>query len=544
MSPWFHRSLLWLAPLVAAGLTCAFPTDKSDQVVVVVQGSGGVVIRGQELDLVARAFRVIGTDTVEVTNVSFLWSSGNATLATVQDDGGGHAHVTGVNSGTVEITARAVAYEQSDAGSLMVRVANALEVDSVRPRLVKYGDTVTVYGVGVDSIFLASLGGATLLDYPIPFFLPTRSRDSLGYAQATFWVPPPARSARLSYIGPGVFGEAPESTMVLPFDVLEPNESAPREIDVDAPRFPLIPLLSALLFYNPALAFEPLKRDAVGADWYRFSQSTTRDVTLVLGGPGVRGTFYTFLTDTLSFSPADSSYALGPGAWTLGPGSNFCAGMPFEPLQLLPESTIVALHDMPPGVIHSISVYTQAGHYGLRVNEGYGITDPTIPRDDHEEDDFCNPVDARGPTVTVPGASLRDNLTIDNPHDVDWIRFTVAGPSARIVTVSIASVPPTGDDSSDVDLYLLTVPGGGASPSLSEVMRSVKFGSTETITRLLAPGDYYAVVVDYVGLPVRYALCIQAAVACTAFPSPPAVEGGPIKRSPTLLPGPRPAVRR
>jgi len=548
VSPWSHRSLLWLAPLVAAGLTCAFPTDKSDQVVVLVQSPSGVVIRGQELDLFARAFRVIGADTVEVTNVSFLWSSGNATLATVRDDGGGHALATGVNSGIVAITARAVAFEQAGTGSLQLRVSNPLEVDSVRPSLVRFGDTITVYGVGVDSIFLAFLENATLFDFPIPGVVPTRSRDSLGFSTAAFWVPPPARTSRLSFFGPGVFGNAPDTTRVQPLDVLEPNETAPHAINLDAaPRFPTLPFLK---FFNPALAFEIPKRDKIGVEWYRFDQTnpSPRDLTLILSGPEVRGTFSTFLTDSLSFTGADSSnpaitdYRIGPASWTVGPKSHFCRGFLFEPSEVQPESTIVALRGMPAGTLHALALYSVPGRYGLAVLEGYVTSDATIPRDDHEEDDFCNAGDARGPVVTVPAAFLRDTLTIDNPHDVDWIQFSVTG--TAVVTVSVASIPPAPSDSSDIDVYVLTVPGGGASTSLSESGRSVRFGSTESVTRTLAPGDYYAVVLDYVGLPVRYALCIEAGLlACAGFPGSPAADGAPVKRSPTLLPGPGPTVR-
>jgi hypothetical protein len=255
------------------------------------------------------------------------------------------------------------------------------------------------------------------------------------------------------------------------------------------------------------------------------------------------------LTDSLSFTGADSTnpaitdYRIGPASWTLGPGSHFCRGFAFEPSEVQPESTIVALHDMPAGAVHALAFYSVPGRYGLAALEGYVTSNPAFPRDAHEEDDFCNAGDARGPIVTVPTGSRRDTLTIDNPHDVDWIQFRVTG-IAQFVTVSVASVPPSAADSSDIDLYVLTVPGGGASTSLSESGRSVGFNSSETVTRLLAPGAYYAVVVDYIGRPVRYALCIQAGVACAGFPSPPAADAGRAKGVfPALSPGPRPAVR-
>ena len=504
-----------------AGATCAFPTDKSDKVHVSLEAPSKVVLRGQEMSVYARAWRLDGPDSQPITNVAFAFGTGSSTTATIQNDGGGYATVTGVNSGNVHVTARAISFEQAPEGDLLLRVSNPLEVDSVRPKLVRFGDTITVYGVGVDSIFIAFLDNATQFDYPLPGILPTRTRDSLGFSTATFWVTPPAHTDRLSFIGPGVFGNAPDTTRVIPLDVLEPNETAPRPINLEAP--PRIPAIPQILFLNPALAFEPLKRDSLAVDWYRFTQTKTRDLTIILSAPDVRGTFSTFLSDSLAFVPASgpnpATYTIGPNSWTLGPGSHACKGFAFEPAETQPESTIVALRGMPPGGLHALASYTQPGRYGLAVFEGYVTSDPNVPRDAHEEDDFCDAADARGLAVLLPAGSFRDTLTIDNPHDIDWIRFRVT--SLTTATIKIASVTSvTTVDSSDIDIFLLTVPGGGASSSLDVLARSDAAGSTETISTALSPGDYYLVAVDYQGVPVAYDLCISSS-GCLAFPSRP-----------------------
>jgi len=304
--------------------------------------------------------------------------------------------------------------------------------------------------------------------------------------------------------------------------VLEPNETAPRAINLEAP--PRIPAIPQILFLNPALAFEPLKRDSLAVDWYRFTQTKTRDLTIILSAPDVRGTFSTFLSDSLAFVPASgpnpATYTIGPNSWTLGPGSHACKGFAFEPAETQPESTIVALRGMPPGGLHALASYTQPGRYGLAVFEGYVTSDPNVPRDAHEEDDFCDAADARGLAVLLPAGSFRDTLTIDNPHDIDWIRFRVT--SLTTATIKIASVTSaTTVDSSDIDIFLLTVPGGGASSSLDVLARSDSAGSTETISTALSPGDYYLVAVDYQGVPVAYDLCISSS-GCVVFPSRPA----------------------
>lgn len=522
--------------LALAVTTCRFPTDKSDDVQVVIQAPSLVVIRGQQLPLFARAFRLSGTDTLDLKNVVLRWISGNTNLATVQDDGGGYAQVTGVNSGVVEITARATAFEQADQGSLQVRVSNPLEVDSVRPSLVRFGDTITVYGVGVDSIFLAFLENATLFDYPIPGLVAARTRDSLGFSTATFWVTPPARTSQLSFIGPGVFGNAPDTTRVFQVDLFEPNDTVPRAINLDAPpRFPLIPQIK---FFNPALAFEIPRRDEPTVDWYRLAQATSRDLTLILSGPEVRGTFSTFLTDSLEFVPATGSYVIGDSSWTIGPGSHFCKGFLFEPAQTQPESTIVALLGMPAGALHALAFYSVPGRYGLAVFEGYVTSDPTIPRDDHEEDDFCDAADVQGVVTTLPG-ELRDTLTIDNPHDVDWIPFAVGGGAPVTVRVRTASFVPA-DTLSDIDVYILTRPGA----SLVKLGSGVNTGSSEDFTVALNPGQYYAVVVDFVGVPVRYTLCLGTGLTACAgvFPASPAPVNAVKRRPGSALRGPAPLL--
>lgn len=506
------------------GATCAFPTDKSDKVLVTLDGPSQVVLRGQEMSVYARAWQVIGTDTQPIKNVAFAFGTGSSTTATVQNDGGGYATVTGVNSGNVHITARAISFEQAPEGDLLLRVSNPLEVDSVRPAIVRFGDTMTVYGVGVDSIFIAFLANVTQFDYPFPGVLATRTRDSLGFSTATFWVTPPAHTDKLSFIGPGVFGSAPDTTKIIPVDVLEPNETAPHTINLEAP--PRIPTIAQIRFLNPALAFEPTKRDSLGVDWYRFVQTNTRDITLILTAPEVRGTFSTFLSDSLAFVPGTPpSYKIGPNSWTIGPGSHACKGFAFAPPETQPESTIVALRGMPAGRLHALALYSQPGRYGLAVFEGYITSNPSIPRDKHEEDDFCDAADARGLAVTMPGGTLRDTLTIDNPHDIDWIRFRVTSLSS--VTIKSASLTAaTAVDSSDIDLFLLTVPGGGASSTLDILNRSDAAGSSETMTSLLNPGDYYLVVVDFQGVPVVYDLCISDG-GCLTFPSAPARSSVP-----------------
>lgn len=513
------RGSLLLAFLAIA--TCSFPTDESDRVFVTVASLDTrlVVRRGGKLHLYARMYHALGGDTIEIHNVRFAWTSDNEEIATVEAGSLGSAEVTGVNSGVVSVNARAVAFEQAQSDRFVIRVSNPVEIDSIKPSTVRFGDTVRVYGVGVDSIFFVTLEDAGLIEYPF-----TRTRDSLGFSEIAFWIPPPARSGQVLYFGNGVFGLAPDSTRVIPADIFEPNDVAPRLRSLELPRpFPGT-ILGPVLFTNPALAFEPIKRDLTfGVDWYRFSQTTPRDLTLIVQGTEVRGTFATFLTDSLEYVPSDSSYLIGPDSWTIGPSDHACHGYGFTPLQVQPESTIVALAGVPAGAVHAIAFYSQPGRYGVTVVEGYVVSRTLFPRDDREEDDYCNRADAR--VVPIPPAgtgSWRDTLTIDNPHDVDWIRFRVPDPgggaSQTVAFRTAGLVTGTVDTVSDVDLYILTQPAAG----LAEVASGQRAGSAESFTAFLPPGDYYAVAVDYSGEPTRYAICIGVGLGSCAlgFPAP------------------------
>src|SRR5207244_11353546 len=98
--------------------------------------------------------------------------------------------------------------------TLDIRVSAPLAIDSIRPDTVRYGEIATVYGVGLlDTIgVLLSIGDATLI--PVPF---TDTLKANGSSQISFWVPPPAHTAPLSYIafGAGVFGATPDTVAVI-----------------------------------------------------------------------------------------------------------------------------------------------------------------------------------------------------------------------------------------------------------------------------------------------------------------------------------------
>ena len=515
------RGLVALTLLMTSAVVamCVYPTEH-DAAVHVSLTPVHILFSGHDTVAAARAWQVRGAgDSVVIPNVAFTWSTSDAAVATVSSDG----RIVGIKSGSAIITAAATNFDAGQrAAADTVRVSAPIEVDSIRPKTVRYGEFLTVYGIGVDSIFVASLDSASLIPNPV---------EDTTYAQGTqrrrYWVPFPARTDSLLiigiYSGNGVFGFVHgDTTKVVERDIYEPDDTIPHHIDLDAaPPFAALP---TLLFFNPALAFERLKRsEKAGVDWYHFTQAQPRDLTIVLTAPQIAGTFSTFLTDSLGWNGAAQSYFLGKDAWTFGPGSHACHGLGFAPPEAAADSTIVALKNAPAGALDAIAIYSAAGRYGLGVIAGY---QSELPADAHEDDNSCNAADLRD---TVP-APFRDTLAIENPHDVDWIRFHYTnGGLGTTAQFRMHAFPGTHPDSlKDLDLYVVKVPQP-SDTALQVLLADTTAGSDVNRTVNLATGDYYLVIVDFAGVATTYELCVGTTNTllgggpCNAgFPAPPA----------------------
>jgi len=510
-------ALALLFSAVSAG-TCAYPTERDSSVHVSITPIG-ILFRGNDTVATAQAWRMTGpADSQPIPNVVFVWSSSDPSVATV-DNGG---HIVGITSGSVVITVAAANFDkESRAAADTLRVSAPLEVDSVRPKVVRYGEVVSVYGVGVDSIFLAQLSNAPLI---LNVFGDTAFAN--GTARRRFWVPPPAHTDSLFFLGisggQGVLGFVHgDTTRVVERDLYEPNEIAPQPIDLDAP--PPFAIAPTLRVVNPALAFEPLKRDEkTGVDWYHFTHGQAQALTFILTAPQIAGTFSSFLTDSLGWN--GTTYVVGKDSWTFGPSSHVCHGrdFPFKVSEAVGDSTIMAFKSVPSGSLDAIAVYTVPGRYGLQVWSEYRSE---LPPDAHEDDNSCNAADLRD-TLQSP---FRDTLTIENPHDVDWIRFHFTqgglGSTARVRLHAFPAAHP--DSLKDLDLYVVRVPQPGDA-ALQVVLADTAAGSEVNRTPTLATGDYYLAVVDFAGTTTTYEVCVgvvpllaQGDCSNAVFPAPP-----------------------
>lgn len=514
-----------------AGVTCAFPDDNSPEVYVTIETPALVLLDGEEMTIQARAWRLIGTpdtgtgDDEPLGNIEFQWTSNNGNVARVDNNGGGSATVLGVGSGVADITARALAFEKASNAALPLRVSGFLEIDSMTPPSVKWGDKLTVWGVGIQFAFIASLDGSGLIPDSLSFV------ESNGFSRMDFWVPQPARTSQLFVLGPGIFFNTSDSVAVDTLDLYEPNTTSPALIDLDAPGpYPSIPFVK---FFNPALAFEELPRDTtVGYDWYRFTRSdTTRPLTIVVrpqGNTDSSGLFMV-IADSIEWTGTfHTPPPTDPYWFVTSEGYYYCGRGGFSPNIQPFDSMIVALKTLPryvPGNngIHVLNFFGERFNY-LMIAADTVAPSQKLVQDRFEENDVCTMADAPAKIIPVgPLASFGDTLTIDVPHDLDWYRFRVNAPLLTdSTTIRIAPRPFGGAgaaDRSDLDLYVLDT-------NFAFMGSSATVGSFDLLRLRLAPGDYYLAVVDYSGDPTRYSLCMAVRSGCVPpfAPAPPAAS--------------------
>jgi hypothetical protein len=492
--------------LGAALAACSDSTGSVDQAYVTINSPSPVVLRGDQIELTAALWTRTSGDSVEVRNAELLWSSDNPTLASLTTKDNKTTLATGVNSGVVQIRAVATGFQGAAPATFLLRVSDPLEIDSMRPAVVRYGEKITMYGVGVNSLFFASLAGATLL--PDTFSV---AAGAGGLGQLSFWVPPPATSGHALVLSPGQLVIAPDSTTVVRQDLYEPNETAPTLIDLTAPPFASLP---AVRFFNPALAFEPrIRADSLGIDWYRFNGAVAGgDVTFIFNAPSFKGAHLTFVA-----SPLASPDLAAPPPWSIGSGLYYCKGAKFTAEERPSDSLVVALKNIPAGAMDLVSLFAVTGRYGMAVLQGYYTTDPSIVADRLEENDNCEFADRNfaDPLTRVDLTTpFSETLTIDNPHDVDWIRIHV--PLPGLVTFRTASRSGAGA-ADDIDLHVMGIPSGGTPDPKGS---STTEGSSESLGVALVPGDYYVVVTDFAGTPTSYSICAARGPSCTLPPSP------------------------
>ncbi len=529
----FRRQILVASLLASAGFAaCLYPTDKSGELEVQMIQVPTLFLK-DSLQLLGR---VVDGNGNRVENAVISYSSADPTIVSVDPEG----LLRAVAVGTTQVTATAVEFGGADPVTRTAIVRGLLEIDSVVPMTARFGEFVSLYGVGLepDSLFAVSIGGVQAEIYE---FTPADPEQPGQFGRLTLWTPPPAdRRSDLTVLGFRGGVVFPESLQVIQRDIYEPNDTASAPLG-NVP----------FGFRNPALAFEVVPRDGTArepADWYTFDNAVTQDRTVIVFSEMVGAeTFQVFITDSLGYDGAtDPPFFIGSQSWSIGPGTYFCGGLPlwnpfageeFSPAELPFPFTLIALKDLPAGKYHILAPYVPSGdpaRYEIVIGSAYLSV---LDRDAAEENDYCD--------VAPNLNSFADaSLTIDNFRDVDWFKFTVPAPG-QSVTISTASA----NVDADLDLYVIA---DGRPVWLPLVAAGVETGQTETVSiDSLPAGDYFLMVIDFPGVPTDYSISTTFGPPVTPAAGAPAMTAEPwdavgAKREraragsgPTLRPRPR-----
>jgi Bacterial pre-peptidase C-terminal domain len=485
-------ALFRIAPALLLLAACVVPSDQSDSVFVTINSGSAIVSRGGALTLQARAWRGSPDGSaVLLGGTSFVWSSSDSAIAGVTPGPGGRAVVSGLSSGMVVIRASAKDFEDAAPVEVGIRVANTVEIDQVTPERVRFGEQVTVSGVGLGKVERVFLGDAPLIPDSASF-----TGDSTGIGSMRFWVAYPASSQRLLAVATeGFSASAPDTTFVVPEDVYERPDGLPAMVSLDGP----VVRQPDVLFYNPALALE-LGSEGDSLRFFRSDTSTPLTITIRTASPR-----------TLGFEPSispDGPSLFGP-AWSVGAQVQQCRSTIYN-LPSIPPDSVMRVVEGSASSAFRVGVSGPAAGYSIVVRRGRPVPDSRIAPDRFEPNDQCEAADHNSldPDLRLDLAAsfLSEVMTIDYPYDLDWYHFSVPEGASQLVTIRTAALPFGAADSSDVGIYLLD--------RFETIATAAAPGSTETIALEVGAGDYYLVVADEAGVPTRYALCIALGTAC------------------------------
>ncbi|MDH5804063.1 MAG: Ig-like domain-containing protein, partial [Gemmatimonadota bacterium] len=355
---------------------CLFPDEVSNQLSVQLDPLPAL-FEGDQVGLVASLLDQSGA---AVPNAALSFTSSDPTIASVSPDGA----VTAVKPGTATITVAAVGFERAQSASLDLTVHALVEIDSIVPAIARFGQEVTIYGAGLDSIFQVTFGNVAAY---ITGFTPDDVDAPERFGQLTALVMPPSPLVSLvqvtSFRGVSI---AQQTLTVVQRDILEPNDTTPQPLP-----FP---------FASPAMAFEPpirQNRTGLAFDWYTVNIPAASDVTLYITSsvflPGSGFTVY--MADDVTWTPG-SGYGFAASNWVVSSGVNKCGGtwsgwgadpIPFEE----PARFHMSLGSVPAGTYHLLLDYRESniaspGAYILAALDTYTSV---RPRDRAEENDFC-----------------------------------------------------------------------------------------------------------------------------------------------------------
>jgi hypothetical protein len=476
---------------------CLLPSDDSESVFVTIEPASAVVGRGGTLELRAHAWLTVEDGSIRrLDGATFRWSSTDPSIASVTTGLAGQATITGVRSGSVRVVAVVDEFEKAEPGSAELRVANTVEIDRVVPGTVRFGERLTIHGVGLDKVDRVLLGDAPLIPDSASF-----TGDSAGIGTMRFWVRAPASSDRLLAVArEGFSASSPDTVFVLPEDVYETGDTLPVAVSLDGP-----PVRSpAVLFYNPALSIEGIattEDSAPGIDNFRFTRSApSGPLTMIIKA------------SVLPVGRFEASIHPDPvplfSDWGIGVKEQRCD---FPVVTGLRSDSVIRVVEATSSGAFRLDVSGERTNYAIEVRDGLPSTDAAIPPDRFEYNDHCQAARANfeqdSLRIDLAVRPFEEDLSIDRPFDIDWYEVEVGTESPVLLLARVMALPTGAADSSDVDLLIVR--------GFDDILRGATPGSsTEGLQFEAAPGRYSVLVFDQVGVPTRYSLCISEGAIC------------------------------
>jgi len=476
--------------LVAGG--CLLPSDRSGDLRLVFDPVPAMYA-GDTVQLAVRTADPAAAGAVLPEDIEFE-SSNPATLE-VTPSGRAVAHFGGI----VTVTAR-VSFADAAPSQLEVTILNLLRVDSVVPGTVWFGDTLRVYGVGLNPGMATTMVGGL----PAPVVDYQRAVASSAGGPGVLTVLVPAASVTSSVTATrltGVSATGPVPVTVIQQDRLEPNDATPRSLGA---------VSSVLAWRALALEGSPVGTPA-GRDWYTFVNPTRQSVTLTLRAARRTSVdeLSLLVTDTL-----DANAGVLPQGWALEIGANYCRGAVIRGFRGTLDSQVIGLYDLAPGTYHvlvgTLAPSPTPQEYDLRLEPGYHSA---LGADSEEWNYRCTQAsDGEGFDLTFHGSDRPRVGTIASPGAVDWYVIPL---SAYPVSLTLDTLG-TAIRALGTALEVLTDAGtsvaGGVSPSGS--------GPTELVFCQQANTNYVVAVTDILGIPSRYHLHMAPLQSAACPPTP------------------------
>lgn len=469
--------------------SCVMPTERGAAYRVVFDSLPGL-LAGDTVQLQAR---LVGRDGEAVVAARIEYASSDPTIALVERTG----RVVAAGAGLVQIVARAPSFANVAPGELSLRVFGAVEIDSVRPSSVRYGEAINIYGVGLNP---AGGAGAVRIDgheAPLLGYVPAEGSRPNGFGVLSAIVAPPvgvgagaATGVAILQASVVVANARGGASLVTPLTVemrdrFEPNDTTPAHLGTLSGRLAL-----------QGLAFDHLPAGVpqVPMDWYTFTTTAPGDWTITVRSPEswLRQPSLQLVTGPVSFVRSDrgagyrindaTNHSVGLEATCRGFASALADPRGFDPAnaffadyfassaatswgtgaerRLLARNLPAGTHHVflgtaqgwnpipwgpgfaPPNFVGFIGggstpQATQGAiRYDLTISPG---VQGDLPRDAYEPNDFCT--DA--PTIlTLGSTAFADsviNLTYETEIDWDWFRIRGETTGRLLLTTSSES---------------------------------------------------------------------------------------------------------